>query len=154
MKTLKFSVHIAAPREVVWNIMWGKESSKKWLSLLQEGTYAVTDWNEGSKIMFLSPNGDGMNSVIQRKIPNEVMSFKHLNVLKQGSEASANDGDKKLEGVTENYYLHEEDGITQLKVEIETTEEYVKYFETAFPMALKKIKDMAEVPKGLLVGGR
>lgn len=154
MKTLKFSVHIAAPREVVWSIMWGKESSKKWLSVFQEGSYAVTDWNEGSKIMFLSPNGDGMSSVIQRKIPNELMSFKHQNVIKQGSEQSTSDEDKNWEGATENYYLHEEDGITQLKVEIETTEEYVKYFETAFPMALKKIKDLAEVPKGMLVGGR
>lgn len=154
MKTLKFSVHIAAPRILVWNIMWEKESSKKWLSVFQEGSYTVTDWNEGSKIMFLSPNGDGMSSVIQRKIPNELMSFKHQNVIKQGSEQSSNDEDKNWEGATENYYLHEEDGITQLKVEIETTEEYVKYFETAFPMALKKIKDLAEVPKGILVGGR
>lgn len=154
MKTLKFSIHIAAPREVVWSIMWGKESSKKWLSVFQEGSYAVTDWNEGSKIMFLSPSGDGMSSVIQRKIPNELMSFKHQNVIKQGSEQSTSDEDKNWEGATENYYLHEEDGITQLKVEIETTEEYVKYFETAFPMALKKIKDLAEVPKGILVGGR
>ncbi len=154
MKTLKFSVHIAAPREVVWNIMWGKESSKKWLSVFQEGSYAVTDWNEGSKIMFLSPDGDGMNSVIQRKIPNELMSFKHQNVIKQGAEQSTSDEDMNWEGATENYYLHEEDGITQLRVEIETTEEYVKYFETAFPMALKKIKDLAEVPKGMLVGGR
>ena len=154
MKTLKFSVHIAAPREVVWNIMWGKESSKKWLSVLQEGTYAVTDWNEGSKIMFLSPNGDGMNSVIQRKIPNELMSFKHLNVIKPGHDSSTSEQDPKWEGAAENYYLHEEDGITRLQVEIDTTEEYVKYFETAFPMALKKIKDLAEVPKGMLVGGR
>jgi uncharacterized protein YndB with AHSA1/START domain len=152
MKTLKFSVHIAAPREVVWNIMWGKESSKKWLSVLQEGTYAVSDWNEGSKIMFLSPDGDGMNSVIQRKIPNELMSFKHLNIMKHGSESSTIDKDK--EWATENYYLHEEDGITQLKVEIETSEEFVRYFETTFPMALKKIKDLAEVPKGILIGGR
>lgn len=146
MKTLKFSVHIAAPREVVWNVMWGKETHKKWLSVFEEGSYAVTDWNEGSKIMFLSPTGDGVSSVIQRKIPNELMSFKHLNVLKEGQEPGISEEDNKWAGASENYFLNEEDGITQLKVEVDTVEEYVKYFETAFPLALKKIKDLAEVP--------
>lgn len=146
MKTLKFSVHIGAPREVVWNVLWNDESYRKWTSVFSEGSYVVSDWKEGSKILFLSPTGEGMNSVIARKIPNEFMSFRHLGMFKKGEEESSLEN-QEWAGALENYYLHEEDGITQLRVELETTDEMVKYFEGTFPLALKKVKELAEVPQ-------
>ena len=147
MKTLKFSVHIAAPKEIVWNVLWNDESYKRWTSVFHEGSYAVSDWKEGSKILFLSPSGEGMNSVIERKVPNEVMSFKHLGMVQNGIEQPADEETKKWSGALESYYLHEEDGISELKVELDTVEENVQYFETTFPLALKKVKELAEVPQ-------
>lgn len=147
MKTLKFSVHIAAPKEIVWNVLWENESYKRWSAAFQEGSYAVTDWREGSKVLFMSPSGSGMHSMITRKIPNEMMSFKHLGVLKDGVELENDDEGRKWSGALENYYLTEEDGITELKVEVDTVDEYVPHFEKAFPLALKKVKELAEVPQ-------
>lgn len=146
MKRLKFSVHIGAPREIVWNVLWNDESYRKWTSVFAEGSYAVSDWKEGSKVLFLSPNGEGMNSIIERKIPNEFISFKHLGTVKRGVEQPI-DESKSQAGTLENYYLHEVDGITELKVEVDIEDAYVKHFESAFPLALKKIKEMAEVPQ-------
>jgi hypothetical protein len=146
MKTLKFSVHIGAPREIVWNVLWNDESYKKWTSVFSEGSYAVSDWKEGSKILFLSPNGEGMNSMIARKIPNEFMSFRHMGMYNGGAGESPSES-PDWAGSLENYYLHEEDGITQLRVELETTDETVKYFEGTFPLALKQVKELAEVPQ-------
>jgi uncharacterized protein YndB with AHSA1/START domain len=136
MKTLKFSIHIAAPRQIVWNTLWNDETYRKWTSVFQEGSYAVSDWKEGSKIVFMTPVGEGMSSVIARKIPNEFMSFRHM------EETPGN-----MTGALENYYLHEEDGITELKVEVDTAEDNVRYFESKFPLALKKIKELSEVPQ-------
>lgn len=139
MKTLKFSIHIAAPRQIVWNILWNDETYRKWTSVFQEGAYAVSDWKEGSRIVFMTPGGEGMSSVIARKIPNEFMSFRHTGTT---PEESGNKAD-----TLENYYLHEEDGITELKVEVDTAEDNVRYFESKFPLALKKIKELSEVPQ-------
>lgn len=145
MKTLKFSVHIAAPREKVWDILWNDESYKKWAAVFQEGSYAISDWKEGSKIVFMRSGGEGMTSLITRKVPNEVMSFRHLNPVKQGFENQTGPSDN-WDGATENFYLNEFDGITELKVEVDAPEEAVKYFESNFPLALKKIKELSEVP--------
>jgi hypothetical protein len=143
MKTLKFSVHIAAPKEIVWNILWNEESYKKWSSVFQEGTQAVSDRKEGSKILFFSPSGEGMNSIVARKIPHEFLSFRHFDK----KETVMEDSNESWSGALENYYLHEEDGITELRVEVTTNENSLKYFEHAFPMALKKVKQMAELPQ-------
>lgn len=143
MKTLKFLVHISAPKEIVWNTLWNEESYKKWTSVFHEGTQALSDRKEGSKILFFSPDGEGMSSAVARTIPNEFLSFRHFN--KSGGDETFNDasGSEALE----NYYLHEEDGITELRVEVDTNENSVQYFEQIFPMALKKVKQLAEMPQ-------
>lgn len=145
MKTLKFSVHIAAPREKVWDILWSDESYKKWAAVFQEGAYAVSDWKEGSKIVFMRPGGEGMTSLITRKVHNEIMSFKHLNTVKHGIENQTGQLGS-WDGAVENFYLSEFDSITELKVEVDAPDEAVKYFESNFPLALKKIKELSEVP--------
>ena len=60
MKTLKFKIEINAPKEKVWNILWEDASYRKWTATFCEGGYAVTDWKENSKALFLTPNGEGM----------------------------------------------------------------------------------------------
>ena len=86
MKKLNFSIEIKAPKEKVWRILWDDITYRKWTGAFSEGSYAVSDWEEGSKILFLSPNGEGMFSTIAKKIPNEFMSFKHLGMVKNGVE--------------------------------------------------------------------
>jgi hypothetical protein len=144
MKTLKFSVYISAPRPVVWNILWGNETYKAWTSAFSEGSFAVSDWNEGSKIQFLSHEGTGMNSIIARKIPDEFMSFQHIGVIESGIENTKSDESKNWLGAFENYTLTEQNGMTELKVEVDISEVYVKYMEDVFPMALRKVKELAE----------
>ena len=143
MKTLKFLVHISAPKEIVWNTLWNEESYKKWASVFHEGTQALSDRKEGSKILFFSPDGEGMSSAVARTIPNEFLSFRHFNK----SEGSATSNDDSRSEAFENYFLREEDGITELRVEVDTNENSVQYFEHTFPMALKKVKQMAELPQ-------
>jgi hypothetical protein len=52
MKQLHFSTDINAPRETVWNVLWNDATYRDWTSVFAEGSYAVSDWNEGSKIQF------------------------------------------------------------------------------------------------------
>lgn len=50
------------------------------------GSKSVSDWNEGSKILFGNENNDGMHSIIAKKIDTEIMHFKHLGMVKNGIE--------------------------------------------------------------------
>lgn len=144
MKKTQFSIKIKAPAEKVWAVLWNDDTYRMWTSVFSEGSHAVTDWKEGSKVQFLSANGEGMFSTIARKVPNELMSFKHLGVVKGGMEQPADDESKKWSGAMETYTLKETDGITELKVEMDVTEDFESYFNETLPKALEKIKAMSE----------
>ena len=144
MQRLNFSVDINAAKEKVWDILWDDETYQKWTAAFSEGSYAKTDWDEGSKVLFLSKEGDGMYSTIARKIPNEFMSFKHMGVVKEGKEQPLDDETRKWSGAMENYALKETGGLTTLLVEMDATDDFADYFKETFPKALDKVKQLAE----------
>ena len=145
MKKLKFSVDIKAPKEKIWKVLWNDQTYRIWTSAFTDGSYAESDWNEGSKILFLDPKGQGMYSTIARKIPNEFMSFKHIGYVKDCKEQPVDEETKKWSGATENYMLKEHNGITTLTVENEISgEEWENMLKDAFPKALDKVKELSE----------
>jgi hypothetical protein len=144
MEKLKFSINIKSPKEKVWKVLWDDETYRKWTNVFSEGSYAVSDWKEGDKILFLGPEGGGMYSMIAKKIPNEFMSFKHLGTIKNGEEQPLDEEGKKWTGAMENYTLKEINGQTELFVEIDIVEEHKDYFSEAFPKALQKVKEISE----------
>ncbi|MBC8045460.1 MAG: SRPBCC domain-containing protein [Fimbriimonadaceae bacterium] len=144
MQKENFSITINAPKEKVWKVLWDDDTYRKWTGVFSEGSYAESDWKEGSKIKFLSPKGEGMYSVINKKIGNEFMSFKHLGVVKDGIEQPLDEETKKWSGAMEEYTLREENGITNLDVEMDITDEYKDYFKGTWPKALQKVKELVE----------
>jgi len=144
MKKLDFLIEIKASKQKVWNVLWDDANYRKWTTVFCEGSNAVSDWHEGSKVLFLSPNGEGMFSIIHKKIPNEFMSFKHLGTVKGGQEQPENDETKKWSGAMENYSLLEKNGLTELAVTMDITDDHEQYFKDTFPKALEAIKNLAE----------
>jgi len=139
MTTLKFTAKINAPKEKVWATLWNNNTYRQWTAAFMEGSYAESDWKEGSKILFLTPKGDGMFSMIEKKIPNERITFKHLGELKKGIEEPKDWGEAR-----ESYYLQEKNGITELDVQMDAIPEFEQYFNDTFPKALNKLKEIAE----------
>lgn len=144
MELLEFKIEINAPKEKVWSVLWDDETYRKWTAVFCEGTYAVSDWKEGSKIQFLSPNGEGMNSVIDKKIDNEYMAFKHLSEIKNFQVMPVNDATKEWTGAMETYRLTEDKGVTVLEAKIDVVDKYVDYFKTTFPKGLEMAKKLSE----------
>lgn len=144
MHTLNFSIQINASKEKVWNVLWDDKTYREWTSVFSEGSYAVTDWKEGGRVLFLSSDGEGMFSLIAKNNPNEFMSFKHLGVIKNGKEQPSDEETKKWSGAMENYSLKETNHVTELSVEINVTEGHVEYFNETFPKALEKVKGLCE----------
>ncbi len=139
MDTLIFNVEINAPREKVWRILWDDNTYRQWVSAFSEGSYAESDWEEGSKIRFLGPGGDGMHSVIDTLLLHEQMRFMHIGEIKNGLES---EGDWK--GAMESYYLTDRNEGTEVRVEIDVVGEHIDYFSEAFPKALQLLKQIAE----------
>ncbi|HSN62169.1 MAG TPA: SRPBCC domain-containing protein, partial [Ferruginibacter sp.] len=144
LKKINFSISINASKEKVWNALWDNENYKKWTAAFSEGSHAVTDWNEGSKILFLDGKGCGMYSTIAKKVPLEIMSFRHIGEVKDGVEQPLGERTKAWSSGLETYLLKEVEGATDLQVELDVPEDFMDYFEMTFPVAMENAKKLAE----------
>jgi hypothetical protein len=144
MQKINFSVSINAPKSKVWSVLWDDATYGKWTAPFAEGSRAITDWKEGSKVLFVSGSGDGMVSCIETKRENEYMSIKHLGMIKDGIEDTTSDKVKAWNGALENYTLQEKDGVTTLAVDMDITEEHKDYFMQTWPKALEVVKSLSE----------
>lgn len=144
MKKLEFETTINAPREKVWGLLWDDASYREWTAIFSEGSRAITDWQTGSKVLFVNADNDGMISMIAQNTPNEYMSIKHLGMVQNGVEDLEDAKGKEWYGAMENYTLTDVNGHTHLKVDIDITEEHEDYFRESWPQAMAKIKEMAE----------
>lgn len=146
MQKLHFTIELSAPKEKVWEALWEDSNYRIWSNTFCEGSYAETDnWKEGSKVLFLSPGGNGMVSEVAKNIPNELMLFKHLGEVKNGIEDTSSENVKAWAGAIENYALSEEDGKTILTVSLDSTEEFKDYFLATWPKALDNIKELVNI---------
>ncbi len=132
LKKISFSTTIKASKEKVWAVLWNDESYRSWTSAFTQGSYAVSDWNEGSKILFLDGKGSGMYSTIAKKIPNEFMSFKHIGEVKDNIELPVDEQTQSWSGSMEDYILKEKDGSTELTIEMDVVESFMDYLKKLF----------------------
>jgi len=144
MEKKKFKIEINAPREKVWDVLWGKTFYAAWTSAFAEGSHAETDWKKGSKALFLNSKNEGMVSVIEENRPNEFMSIKHTGLIKDGIEDVDSEESREWIGTFENYTLKTVNGKTELIVDMDIADEYKEYFQTTWPKALHNIKELAE----------
>ncbi len=139
MKKIEFKISINASREKVWNSLWEDKNYRAWTSAFTEGSHAESDWKEGSKIHFNDGKGNGMYSIIETKIGQTQMTFKHLGEIKEGKEIPSSWGESR-----ESYFLTENNGKTDLKVELDTLPDWEGYMNETFPKALALLKEIAE----------
>lgn len=147
MLKLNYKVSINASPYRVWQTLWQDKNYRQWSSLFSENSYAISDWKEGSKTQFLTPEGEGMYSIIEKSILNELMIFKHLGVIKKFIEQPNDPETKKWSGSKESYVLVENDKGTILNVSLDSIDDFKEFFDDIFPKALDKIKSIAEAPE-------
>lgn len=141
---LTYTIEIKGTKERVWDILWQDASYRNWTSVFCEGSHAVSDWKEGSRILFLDEKGSGMYSRIDKLLPQSLISFVHLGEIKNGIEMPVTDHSKDWSSGYENYSITEMDGNTLLEVDMKVIEPFVDYLNKTMPLAIKKIKKLAE----------
>jgi uncharacterized protein YndB with AHSA1/START domain len=150
MSNLHYTIHIDAPRELVYHTMLDGDTYRQWTSAFQEGCYFDGSWDEGSEIRFVSEvdgGKSGMLAKVAQNRPNEYVSLQQLGEIENGSVDVNSEASKKWQGAFENYTFTDEAGGTLLSVELiadDMPEDISKMFEEMWPQALQKLKDICE----------
>lgn len=149
MQKLHFSITINAPKEKVWHTMLDDAPYREWTTAFNPGSYYKGSWEQGSKILFLGPDpktGEegGMVSRIAENRPYEFISIEHQGLVNNGVEDTTSDEAKKWAPAYENYTLKEDNGVTEVTVDMDSEESMTEEFSRMWPEALKKLKEVAE----------
>jgi len=141
-KVVSRSIFIEAPAEKVWRVLLDDTTYRQWTAVFHPGSYAESDWKEGSKVLFKTPEGDGMVSKVIVSRPYEEISFQHLGVLKNNVEYF-DDASNEWQGF-ETYRLKPAGNGTELLIEQDLDEKHVDWFQATWEKALLKVKELAE----------
>lgn len=142
---LEFSIDINAENEKIWDALWEDSNYRDWSGVFGEGShYVVESWNEGSRIMFLDSDKNGIYSTIDKYVPNETIRFKHIGMVMNGEEQPIDEEVEKWTGVTESYTLQSGSGFNTLLIEIDILAEHVEFMSAKLPIAMEKIKKNSE----------
>lgn len=146
MKRKTYRTTVNAPKERVWRSLWGKETFPKWTAPFSPGSRAVTNWEEGSKILFLNGDNEGMVSRVEKKKENELMDIRHLGIIdKEGKEDFDSEKVKSWKDAHEIYTLKNVDnGKTELIVDLDVDEEYEEFMDNTWPKAFEELKLLSE----------
>lgn len=151
MKKVKFNVTINAPGNKVYDVMLGlsqKSTYEEWTAIFNPTSSYEGNWDKGSKMLFIGINEKGekggMVSEVFDNIPNRFVSIRHYGFLKAGVEITEGPEVEQWANSFENYYLKENNGATEVTIELDTTEDFLDYMNQTYPKALDKLKIMCE----------
>lgn len=143
-----FEIEIDANPEKVYATMLDKKYWKDWTSFFNPTSDFKGSWDKGKKIVFLGTGEDGktggMVAKIEDNIPNQLVNICYVGIVKDGEEITKGPDVEKWVGGHEIYTFGDKNGNTLLKVGIDSTPDFKKYFTETYPKALKKLKTICE----------
>ena len=143
-QTIKASIDINAPKEKVWEVLLGHKYIQIWYTAFGEGITADTDWQLGSKAVFVDNKGSGMIGKIVQHIPNEMIDIEYEGIMVDGKEDYNSIAANDMKGTHETYCLSSKDHATNLSIECEMDDAYYEMMSSAWEKALQKIKQLSE----------
>lgn len=156
MKRFKYEISIQRPAGLVYDHMLGlgnKSTYEEWTTIFSPTSTYEGNWDEGSKILFVSVNDNGekagMVSRILENSVNKFVSIQHYGILKSGEEITEGPDVEEWSGGLENYsFKKEAEDVTTVFIEIDAAEEHEEYMNNLYPNALQKLKEICERDKG------
>ncbi|QIH37982.1 SRPBCC domain-containing protein [Flavobacterium sp. Sr18] len=151
MKKLQFKVSINASLTKVYDFMLGinsKSTYEQWTSLFNPTSTYEGSWDKGNKILFIGidEKGEkgGMVSKIAENILNRFVSIQHYGLIKADKEITEGPEVEKWANGFENHTFEENNEITTVIVDLDTTEDFLDYMNQTYPKALEKLRELCE----------
>ncbi len=141
MNQIQSAVEIHSTKQKVWDTLWQDETFRQWAGIIDPGTYMKGELLEGNEVQFISGNGYGVTSLVEKVVVGE---FLHLRHSADTQESGQQDREKEWAGGEEIYSLTEKDGVTTLNVVFDVPPDMEEYFQDNYPKALQTVKDLAE----------
>jgi uncharacterized protein YndB with AHSA1/START domain len=146
--TLNFSIDIKAPVEKVYQTMLDAEGYKQWTAAFNSSSHFIGSWEKGADIQFLGCDANGkmggMVAKIKENIPNRFVSIRHYGMIENGEIITSGPMVDAWAGAHENYGFSEENGISTVKVSVDTEKSMDGYFYETYPKALDLLKEICE----------
>ncbi|QNF33983.1 SRPBCC domain-containing protein [Adhaeribacter swui] len=143
-QVLKDVIELNAPTEKVWQVLTQDEYNRQWYAEFMEGTYAETDWQEGSKALFKDKTECGIVAKIIANQPHQLLSLVYQGIVNNGQEDYSSPEAEAVKGGREIYRLVDLNGRTRLEVEADMGAEYLEMMQASWNRAFQKIKELAE----------
>ena len=148
-ESLHYEIQIKAEPLKVYLTMTDDAAYKEWTSVFNAGSHFRGSWDQGSKILFVGcdaeGNEGGMVSRIKENIKEKFISIEHIGELKGTEEITTGANVDTWAGSLENYSFEADDDKTLLKIDlIGGVTAYADYFDTTWPKALEKLKEICE----------
>lgn len=144
VKRIQFTATINAPVSIVWRHITSLESYKRWTSAFAEGSHFEGSWEQGEKIRFLAPSGDGMLAEIAENRRHSFISIRHLGFIANGIEDTTSEAVRAWAPAYENYTLLSVPEGTRMVVDQDVAVEWEEHISQAWPRALALLKELSE----------
>ncbi|WP_373492664.1 SRPBCC domain-containing protein [Aquiflexum sp.] len=151
MEQKQYKIEIKASIEKVFDYMLGLSSKKtyeQWTSVFNPASTFEGSWEKGSGILFIGTNEngnrEGMISRIIKNIPNQLVSVQHYGILEGEKEILEGTQVDQWAGGMENYSFEKNGNKTIVTVEVDVTGEFSEHFDSTYPKALQKLKEIVE----------
>ncbi len=141
---IKKAIMINAPVEKIWDVLLQDQYNRIWYAEFSPGAFAETTWQEGSKVAFKDDSGNGIVGTIVANQFGKLLSIEYHGIVKANQEDYDSEEAQQVKGGREIYRLTENNGATQLEIEVDMGEEMYEMMAGAWDNALQKIKELAE----------
>jgi hypothetical protein len=148
MEKMQFKTNIHADVQKVYHTMLDQDTYRQWTSVFNPTSSFEGSWTKGDKICFvgISKEGkkEGMVGVIKEHIPQKFVSIEYVAMLDGDQEVNDGPQAKDWIGNHENYTFTGNNGQSTVTVEVDVNDQMIDYFQTTYPKALEKLKELCE----------
>lgn len=144
MQTQHYRIRIARAPSVVWHEMLGREGYEDWTSAFAEGSTYDGSWDLGSRMRFLSPEGDGVVSEIAECRPHQFVSVRHLGIVAKGVEDYDSEAVRAWAPAYENYTFRADGDGTDLIVDLDISAADAPRMDEMWAKGLERLKARCE----------
>ncbi|HEX4936585.1 MAG TPA: hypothetical protein VFV33_25565 [Gemmatimonadaceae bacterium] len=144
MRTQRYTIHIGAPPQIVWDTMLSHGSYEEWTTAFSIGSTYEGRWETGARIRFFATDGHGVISEVAESRPPEHVSIRHLGMLVEGVEDFDSPAVKAWAPAYEHYTIRPTVGGSELSVVIDIAPESASPMSEMWTKALAKLKSMCE----------